>query len=68
MFWINSQSTLVNVCGAAFALMSARSMHSSGQTHQCQRDKAEANSFMESKRWLLRYLVQNEVMDQRRHR
>jgi hypothetical protein len=68
MFWINSQSTLVNVCGAASVLMSARSMHSSGQTHQCQRDKAVANSFMELKLWLLRYLVQNEVMDQQRHR
>jgi hypothetical protein len=43
MFWINSQSTLVNVCGAAFASMSARLMHCSGQIHQCQLDKAEAN-------------------------
>jgi uncharacterized membrane protein YecN with MAPEG domain len=47
MFWINSQSTLVNVCGAAFVLMSARLMHCSGQIHQCLLDKAEANSFME---------------------
>jgi hypothetical protein len=68
MFWINSQSTLVNVCGAAFALMSARSTRCSGQIHLCLPGKAEANSFMELKLWLLRCLVQNEVMDQRRHR
>jgi hypothetical protein len=46
-FWINSPSILVNVCGAAFVLMSARLMHCSGQIHQCLLDKAEANSFME---------------------
>jgi hypothetical protein len=68
MYWINSQSTLVNVCGAAFALMSVRLMHCSGQIHQCQLDKAEANLFMELKLWLLRYLALGEVMDPRRHR
>jgi hypothetical protein len=68
MYWINSQSTLVNVCGAVFALMSVRLMHCSGQIHQCQLDKAEANLFMELKLWLLRYLALDEAMAQQHHR
>jgi hypothetical protein len=68
MFWINSQLILVNVCGVVFALTFARLMHCSGQTHQCLLDRAEANLFMELMRWLPRYQVQSEVMDQRRHR
>jgi hypothetical protein len=43
MFWINSPSILVNVCGAVFASMFAHLMRCSGQTHQCQQGKAEAN-------------------------
>jgi hypothetical protein len=43
MFWINSQLILVNVCGAVFASTFAHLMRCSGQTHQCQLGKAEAN-------------------------
>jgi formate/nitrite transporter FocA (FNT family) len=43
MFWINSLSILGNVCGAVFASMFAHLMRCSGQTHQCQQGKAEAN-------------------------
>jgi hypothetical protein len=68
MFWINSQLILDNVCGVAFALTFVRLMHCSGQTHQCLLDRAEANLFMELMRWLPRYQVQSEVMDQWHHR
>jgi hypothetical protein len=43
MFWINSLSILDNVCGAVFASTFAHLMRCSGQTHQCQLGKAEAN-------------------------
>jgi uncharacterized membrane protein YecN with MAPEG domain len=43
MYWINSQSILVNVCGVASVLMFARLMHYFGQTHQCQLGRAEVN-------------------------
>jgi uncharacterized membrane protein YecN with MAPEG domain len=56
---------LVNVCGAESVLMSARLMHCSGLIHQCQPDKAEANSFMELRRSLHRYQVPEEAMAQR---